>query len=104
MIHFENTYGEWFKYRVTAGGTIEGSSSFAPVWTESGFKTLDEIRAYFQGVGDMVEIGNSTVTTEQPKQYSLGNVMSIEEASTPLHKCYCSWDKVYREGCSCGGL
>ena len=31
-------------------------------------------------------------------------IMEDKKVDKPIHKCYCNWNDVYREGCRCGGI
>lgn len=103
---------EWYEYRTTAhSAVISGRSWNNPQWALSViFRTLDEVRAFYGRMPGFIEV--PVVVFGDPtagKHSGIGAVFdngcgALNPTPDPLHKCYCSWDKVYRDGCSCGGI
>ena len=65
-----------------------------------GAETFQEIIVRCTTPGWVLETGHRM--TIDPNDLFPGT--EDKKVDKPIHKCYCSWNKVYQEGCQCGGI
>lgn len=107
MIRFQDVNGSWFEYReqtVHGAKVIENRSNLEYEWRPSMiFATLDDVRLYYSYSNSYYEVPVPSDPTSSTTVVT-SNTNITNPIPEPLHKCFCSWDKVYQEGCRCGGI
>lgn len=103
VYRLQTTAGDWMDFRQVQSTVDEWEyrSNSNTNWRMFFLKarTVDEINKIYGSVGF------SLVTTTPGLSGIYPNDLQLDiEKPTGIHKCYCNWDKVWREGCDCGGL